>query len=134
MRRSAVRKADDSEINMTSLLDIVFILLIFFIISATFTREVGIDLQQRRADAICDCNVVIMVQVANNDTIFVNQERTDPSRVYAAVLRFLAEAPDSPVLLEVADGASHGLVVEIWDKLQYSSIAASLQRAPDAQS
>ena len=101
---------------MTPMLDIVFILLIFFIVTATFLTEEGIDMQPPPACDGPDCGQgppPIVVQVDGENGVFVMQTRTDVGRVLAAVNRYRAEAPDSGVLLEVSDTAEHGIIVQI---------------------
>ena len=116
---------------MTPMLDIVFILLIFFIVTATFLSEEGIDM---RPPPECDENCgepgppPIVVQVDGDGVIFVNRTRTDVERVLAAVNRFRAEEPNSAVLLEVHDEAEHGIVVRIWDEMGANGVPVSIQR------
>jgi len=111
----------DAEVNMTPMLDIVFILLIFFIVTATFVREQGIDLvppPDSDEPPPPDAPPVIVVQVDENNRIFVNQQLTDISRVGARIERFRSDDPASPVLIEPDHDADHGVVVQIWDQAQ----------------
>ena len=70
-----------------------------------------------------------MVQVDNDNQIFVNGTRTDVDRVLAAVNRHRAEEPTSAVLLEVYDEAEHGIVVQIWDEMGANGVPVSIQRS-----
>jgi biopolymer transport protein ExbD len=132
MRRRTQHNDDQAEVNMTPMLDIVFILLIFFIVTATFLSEEGIDMRPPPPsdDTNSEPNPVILVQVDDENTIFVNQIRTDVDRVLPGVNRFRAEAPDSAVLLEVQDEADHGIIVQIWDEMKANGVPVSLQRNP----
>ena len=95
MRRRAKHTDDQAEVNMTPMLDIVFILLIFFIVTATFLSEEGIDMRPP-ADTPPDSNTPasppILVQVDEDNNIFVNQVRTDVDRVLSAVNRKIRAA------------------------------------------
>ncbi|WP_339737633.1 biopolymer transporter ExbD [uncultured Maricaulis sp.] len=131
MRRRAKHTDDQAEVNMTPMLDIVFILLIFFIVTATFLSEEGIDMRPP-ADTPPDSNTPasppILVQVDEDNNIFVNQVRTDVDRVLSAVNRFRSEDPGSAVLVDVEDEADHGIIVQIWDEMGANGIPVSLQR------
>ena len=132
MRKRKFRRDESAEVNMTPMLDIVFILLIFFIVTATFLNEEGINLAPPPpcADPECgDGKPPILVQVTGEDVIFVNYVRTDIDRVISAVNRHRAEAAQSPVLIEAQDEASHGVIVEIWDEMQANGVPVSIQRA-----
>ena len=133
MRRRFRKRDDQAEVNMTPMLDIVFILLIFFIVSATFLSEEGVDLRRPPPpDALCDCPIPILVQIDDDNQVFVDRERIDIERLMAVLGRILAEEPNNAVLLEVHDESSHGVVVRIWDELTANRIPTSLQRAWEA--
>ena len=114
------------------MLDIVFILLIFFIVTATFLSEEGIDMRpppDNDSETPPDAAPPIVIQVDDDNEIFVNQVRTDVDRVLSAVNRFRAEEPNSAVLLEVYDEAEHGIIVQIWDEMGANGVPVSIQRA-----
>jgi len=137
MRRRVKHNDDQAEVNMTPMLDIVFILLIFFIVTATFLSEEGIDMRPPPPSdepPSEDSNEVILVQIDNENNIFVNQIRTDVDRVLPAVNRFRAEAANSAVLVEVQDEARHGIVVQIWDEMNANGVPVSLQRSDGNES
>ena len=120
-RRFKKAGGGEAEVNMTPMLDIVFILLIFFIVTATFLREEGIDLvppPDSDEPPPPDAPPVIVVQVDEANRIFVNQQLTDIARVGARIERFRSDDPSSPVLIEPDAEADHGVVVRIWDQAQ----------------
>ena len=131
MRRRSKHHDDQAEVNMTPMLDIVFILLIFFIVTATFLSEEGLDMRpppDSDTPPDSDAPPPIVVQVDNDNNIFVNRTRTDVDRVLSAVNRFRAEEPNSAVLLEVQDEAEHGIIVQIWDEMGANGVPVSIQR------
>ncbi|WP_019961365.1 ExbD/TolR family protein [Woodsholea maritima] len=131
-RRSHAGDGDQAEVNMTPMLDIVFILLIFFIVTATFLQEQGVDMRPpppSQEPPQANSDPVILVQVNDQNRVFVNQEATSAERVIAAVSRIRAENPQSAVLIEAADQAKHGTIVAIWDELRSNEIPVSIQRA-----
>ena len=133
MRRRSKKGNDQAEVNMTPMLDIVFILLIFFIVTATFLQERGYDMRPPPPSDTppdnSETNPVILVQVDAENRVFVNQRATSEDRVLAAVQRIRAEAPRSAVLIEPADAALHGTISLIWDDMRSNGIAVSIQRA-----
>ena len=131
MRRRSKHHDDQAEVNMTPMLDIVFIMLIFFIVTATFLSEEGLDMRPPPdSDTPPDDTAPppIVVQVDDDNNIFVNRTRTDVDRVLSAVNRFRAEEPNSAVLLEVQDEADHGIIVQIWDEMGANGVPVSIQR------
>lgn len=131
MRRGTRPRKDEASIDMTPMLDIVFILLIFFIVTATFLQEQGIDMRPPPPsdNPPQDAAPVIVVQVTDQNRVFVNRDPTSALRVLAAVSRIRAESPSSAVLIEVADEAEHGTVVQIFDELRANSVPVSISRA-----
>lgn len=115
---------------MTPMLDIVFILLIFFIVTATFLQEQGLDMvpPPPSENPPETQNVVILVQLDEESRVFVNQRLTSADRVLAAVARIRAEEPGSAVLIQPNDQALHGVVVQIWDEMRVNQIPVSIQR------
>ena len=132
MRRRKQRGGDQAEVNMTPMLDIVFILLIFFIVTATFLQEQGFDMRPPPPCEDCDNNsdsVVILVQVDDENRVFVNQRSTSEDRVLAAVQRIRTENPNSAVLIEPNDEAETGTIALIWDDMRANNIPVSIQRS-----
>lgn len=130
MRRRTRKNYEGADIDMTPMLDVVFILLIFFIVTATFLQEQGIDMRPPPSsdDPVDTDNVVILVQIDDNSNVFVNQESTTVDRVLAAVSRIRAEQPNSAVLIQPEDQARHGIIVQIWDEMNASNIPVSINR------
>jgi biopolymer transport protein ExbD len=131
MRRRKNRGGDQAEVNMTPMLDIVFILLIFFIVTATFLQEQGFDMRPPPPSdepPNTESNPVILVQIDNENRVFVNQRSTSEDRVLASVQRIRAEAPNSAVLIEPNNEAQTGTVALIWDDMRSNGIPVSIQR------
>lgn len=131
MRRRSKKGNDQAEVNMTPMLDIVFILLIFFIVTATFLQEEGFSMTPPPPNDEAEPtepNPVILVQIDAENRVFVNQRSTSEDRVLAAVQRIRAEAPQSAVLIEPNDEALHGTVSTIWDDMRVNRIPVNIQR------
>jgi biopolymer transport protein ExbD len=111
------RSEDQAEIDMTPMLDIVFIMLIFFIVTATFTKESGIDLsrpdtqQQQQKEE----KKSIVIQISGTDRVFIDGRPIDMRAVRANVERMHAQNPDAPAVILAQPGSSNGALVGVLD-------------------
>ncbi|MBL1430936.1 MAG: biopolymer transporter ExbD [Robiginitomaculum sp.] len=130
MRRRHNKKID-SDVDMTPMLDIVFILLIFFIVTAVFVQERVISMEPPPASdepPPPDAAPVILIQINDRNMVFVNQTLTDVRRVGLAIQRHLADNPKSSVLIVPEEEADHGTVVSALEAARISGAAAMVQR------
>jgi len=123
----------DSDVDMTPMLDIVFILLIFFIVTAVFVQEKTISMvppPPPPPDQVVppDAPPVILIQINKRDLIFVNQTLTDVKRVGPAIQRFLSDNGESSVLIVPNDEADHGVVVSVFQAARQSGAATMIKR------
>lgn len=116
-RRSQVLD-DDLQVNMTPMLDVVFILLIFFIVTAVFVKETGIDILSPTANtAKAVKRVSIMIGIHKNNTIWINKKQVELEDVRYIVSKLKQESPKGKIVIK-ADADSHsGLVVAIVEQL-----------------
>ena len=111
------RKNDESdEINISPLIDMVFILLIFFIVTTSFSRETGVDISKPKASTAKSVDKEnIMIAVTPEGSIHILEKQVDLSKLQIILKRLLAENPKRQVVL-MADRRSHnGVVVDIID-------------------
>ncbi|MBA3068010.1 MAG: biopolymer transporter ExbD [Hyphomonas sp.] len=121
MRGRKVRKPDSAEVDLTPMLDVVFILLIFFIVTSTFAREEAIGLEPPPPPAPPDQEEqeptpAILILVDESNLISVNGRPTDISSVRANIERVVAESPESAVIIQAHPKAKSGVVVLIRDE------------------
>ena len=111
------KEDDGAEIDLTPMLDVVFIMLIFFIVVASFIKEAGIEISRPDDNQQTDPNdaVSILVSVASDGQIWMDNRRVDVRAVRANIQRMLAEDPAAPVTIKVEKGAKTGVVVDIAD-------------------
>ncbi|MFC1895533.1 ExbD/TolR family protein [Thermodesulfobacteriota bacterium] len=104
------------ELNMTPLIDMVFILLIFFLVTTSFVRETGVDINRPSARTVVTKDTsTILVGIRSDNRVFMEKKEIDPSSVRAYVERALAENPESGVVI-VADAKSlTGVAIEVMD-------------------
>ena len=126
MKRRIKKKNDESEINITPMLDIVFIMLIFFIVVASFIKEAGVEVNRpddNQPDNPED-STSILVEVASDNQIWMENRRVDIRAVRANIQRLLAEDPEAPVTIKVEKGAEAGIVVDVADAARESGVVA----------
>jgi biopolymer transport protein ExbD len=104
------------ELNMAPLIDMVFILLIFFLVTTSFVKETGIDINRPTAStAVSKEKGSILVGIAKDGRVYMDKREIDIRAVRANVERALAENPESQVVV-VADKESHtGVVIMAMD-------------------
>ena len=115
-----------AEIDLTPMLDVVFIMLIFFIVVASFIKEAGVEVNRpddNQPDNPED-STSILVEVASDNQIWMENRRVDIRAVRANIQRLLAEDPEAPVTIKVEKGAEAGVVVDVADAARESGVAA----------
>jgi len=107
---------DEAEIDLTPMLDVVFIMLIFFIVTASFLREFGVDgtkppaVQQTTSDSKS-----IAIKIYSTGTIVIDGLSVDPRAVSAHITRRKAENPDASIAVLAGAQARTELVVGVID-------------------
>lgn len=117
MRRNR-RSDEEAEINITPMLDIVFILLIFFIVTTSFVRESGIDMNRatNTATESIDSTDSIVVRIEDSGQIFVRNRQTDIRLVRANIQASLVDMPGAPVVVAAGRDSDAGLLVRVVDQ------------------
>lgn len=123
MRRRNANQEEDANIDMTPMLDIVFIMLIFFIVTTSFVKEAGIDVSRpsaKTAEKKSQGNVLIAIR--SNGEIWIDKRQVDIRSVRASVERLRAANPEGSVVI-IADKASEtGRFVEVMDQVKLAGV------------
>lgn len=111
-------KSEYAEINVTPLLDIVFIMLIFFIVTTSFVRETGIEMNRSSSapELSARASESILVKIASDGQIFIEGRRTDIRLVHANIESSLAIKPGAAVVVATARASDAGLLVRVVDQ------------------
>ena len=127
-------KKATTELNMAPLIDMVFILLIFFIVNTSFVKETGIEVSRpTAATATVQNKTTILIAIDQGNRIFMDHREIDPRAVRANVERALAENPEGGIVV-VADKTSNtGIAIQVMDGCRMAgaqnvSLAASLSQ------
>ena len=132
--RRRTRIDEESEINITPLLDIVFIMLIFFIVTATFVKESGIDVTRPDSETAQQQNRVgILIAISDKNEIWINRRLVDIDAVQANVEKLHAENPHGGAVIQADARSQVGLMVDVIDAVRLAgveqySIAASQKK------
>ncbi len=125
MRRKRAKQEEDADIDITPMLDIVFIMLIFFIVTATFVKESGIDVTRPDAEtAIKQNRVAILIAIRDNNEIWINRRKVDLASVRANVEKLHAENPQGGAVIQADRQAETGVLVEIMDQVRLAGVGA----------
>ena len=117
MRRKMSRLSrgdDESDINLTPMLDVVFIMLIFFIVTATFIKQAGIDVS--RPDALTSVKkptVAVLVAIHENGDIWIDKKRVDVTSVRAHIERLHAENPKGGLVVQADKNSTTDKVLAV---------------------
>jgi biopolymer transport protein ExbD len=123
MRRKRMRQEEDADIDITPMLDIVFIMLIFFIVTATFVKESGIDVTRPDAEtAVKQNRVAILIAIRDNNEVWINRRQVDLASVRANVEKLHAENPQGGAVIQADREAETGVLVEIMDQVRLAGV------------
>ncbi len=125
MRRRRARGDDDSEVNMTPMLDVVFIMLIFFIVTASFVKESGIDVNRPdAATAERKERGNILVAISPTGQIWIDKRQVDIRAVRANIERLHAENPQGAVVIQADSDSKNGLLVQVMDAARLAGVTS----------
>ena len=115
---------EENEINLTPMLDVVFIMLIFFIVTASFIKEAGLDVN--RPDAPMtestpeESNILVLIN--SNDEIWIERRLIDPRALRANIERMHAENPEGSVVIQANNKSSNKMLVTVMDAARQAGV------------
>lgn len=107
---------EEAQIDLTPMLDIVFIMLIFFIVTSSFVRESGVEVNRPQAANVSsqkDAGIFVAITSAND--IYIDKRQVDVERVQATLEHLLLDKPDSSLVIQADEHAYNGTVVKVMD-------------------
>ena len=125
MRRAPISQAvaEEEEINITPMLDVVFILLIFFIVTANFIKEPGLEVNRPDSETAEPTeNAAILIAVGNAGEIYMDGRRIDKRQVKANVVRLLAENPQGSVVIQADEKATADTIMAVMDAAREAGV------------
>jgi biopolymer transport protein ExbD len=123
MRRRRAKEEDEAEINMTPMLDVVFIMLIFFIVTASFVKESGIDVNRPDAStATVKERGNILIAITESNQIWIDRRQVDVRSVRANIERLHAENPQGSIVIQADKNSKNGLLVQVMDSARQAGV------------
>jgi biopolymer transport protein ExbD len=124
-RQFASHGGDETGIDLAPMLDFVLNLLIFFIITAVFAKEIGLTVSRPNSSANKErkeaSSIVITIEPTGN--IIINKKAVDIRAVRAAIERLHAQRPDDAVVVVAQKGAQTGVLVQVIDQVRQGGVA-----------
>ena len=114
--RTHARSDDESDLNLTPMLDVVFIMLIFFIVTATFIKQAGIDVF--RPDAMTSHQkptVSVLVAISESGEIWIDKKQVDAAAVAAHIERLHIENPKGGLVIQADRDAKYEVLKAVLD-------------------
>ena len=118
MRNFLPNNQDDEEstVDITPMLDVVFIMLIFFIVTATFVKEAGIDVDKpSAATAVVQEKASILIAIDADNNIWINRRQVDQRSVRSIIERLHAENPKGTVVIQADRESKNNTLVRVMD-------------------
>ena len=122
-KKSLVFEEEENEINLTPMLDVVFIMLIFFIVTATFIKEAGIQVERpdtTTADSQDDAAILIAISAA--DEIWIDRKERDPRSVRTVIERLHAENPKGSIVIQADEASTHETLVVVMEAAKAAGV------------
>lgn len=114
---------DEAELDMTPMLDVVFIMLIFFIVTTSFVKESGVSVSSPQAQTASQQeNVNIFIAITAGGEVWVDRRPVDPRSVRAIVARLHADNPEGSVIIQADEEAATGMLVEVMDQVRLAGV------------
>ncbi len=123
MRAKRGREQPQSEVNMTPMLDVVFIMLIFFIVTASFVKEAGVDV--RRPPAVTAESKEkgnILVAITDTGQIWIDRRQVDPRSLRANIERLHGENPQGSIVIQADAKSQNHLLVQVMDAAKAAGV------------
>jgi biopolymer transport protein ExbD len=124
LRGSTSRNESEGQLNLTPMLDVVFIMLIFFIVTATFIKQAGIEVT--RPDALTaerkqTISVIVAINAAGE--IWIDNRRVDPTAVRSMIEQLHAENPRGGMVIQADRGARNEQLIRVLEAARGAGVS-----------
>jgi len=123
-KSNAFSEEEENEINLTPMLDVVFIMLIFFIVTATFIKEAGIEVN--RPDALladAQQDAAILIAISSNDEIWVDRKETDPRALRGVIEKLHLENPKGSIVIQADEESTNEKLVAVLEAAKAAGVS-----------
>jgi biopolymer transport protein ExbD len=123
MRGKRRREQAQSEVNMTPMLDVVFIMLIFFIVTASFVKEAGVDVTRQAAmTAVAKDKGNILIAITENGQIWIDRHQVEPRSLRAIIERLHGENPQGSIVIQADKRSQNHLLIAVMDAAKAAKV------------
>jgi biopolymer transport protein ExbD len=120
---SRFAKDEQAKLDLTPMLDVVFIMLIFFIVTAVFIKEPGTNVLKPEAEtALLKPTVSILVAINAADEVWIDKDEVQPAAVRGVLERLIAENPKGSMVIQADQGAKNELLMQVLDAARAAGI------------
>ncbi len=124
MRRRKIYSEDITQIDMTPLIDMVFILLIFFIVATSFVRESGVEVNRpQAASAVAREKVSMLIGITSAGRTFIEGHEIDIHNIKGRMNSFLAEVPGGSVVIVADKNCPTGTTIRVLDACRLAGVS-----------
>jgi len=124
---------ESEEINLTPMLDVVFIMLIFFIVTATFIKEAGIQVDRPNTfTADSQEDAAILIAISASDEIWIDKQERDPRDVRSVIERLHAENPKGSIVIQADEESTNEMLVIVLEAAKGAGVTNVAIASDDA--
>ena len=117
-------KAEEAQVDLTPMLDIVFIMLIFFIVTSSFVHESGVEVNRPQAsNVVSQKEAGIFIAITSANDIYIDKRIVDAERVQATLEHLLLDKPDASLVIQADEHAYNGTVVKVMDAAKEAGVS-----------
>ena len=117
------QEEEENEINLTPMLDVVFIMLIFFIVTASFIKEAGIDVDRPDApSADPQDDAAILIAISPADEIWIDRRQVEPNQVRGMIERLHAENPKGSIVIQADEESTNEALVVVMEAAKQAGV------------
>ncbi|CAN2042614.1 Biopolymer transport protein exbD2 [Candidatus Magnetomoraceae bacterium gMMP-15] len=123
IRNSRYRRSKAAEINMAPLIDMIFILLIFFLVTTSFVKESGVEIDRPTAQSAASKEKIhLMIEITDEGAIYIEGKPVDIRAVRARMKRFIVETPGGAVVIVADKRTNTGIVIKALDECRLAGV------------
>jgi biopolymer transport protein ExbD len=125
---------DEEAIDLTPMLDVVFILLIFFVVTASFVKEAGVDVDRPAAASTAPKDrASTLIAITETGEVWMQKRRIDVRAVRANVERLMAENPQGSVVIQADSAATTGTLIQVLDQVKLAGAQVAISTIPSRE-
>lgn len=123
MRRIYQKKDEEVGVDLTPMLDVIFIMLIFFIVTTSFVKESGIDVNRPSAKtAKTKQKASILVAIKKSGEIWIQRRKVNIRAVRSNIERLYAESPEGTVVIQADKNSQTGILIDVMDQIKLAGV------------